>query len=542
MAALDWYWLLLQRLLLVVAAIASLLALRTFVDGDLRHSVRRRLLLGVPWGTLAVSAFVAGVYLFVQDGLAHPYAPTVIPYRSWSYFYPVGVLVSPFAHASFDHLLGNLIATLTLGTVAEYAWGHYPRERGAQTFTGWRTNPFVRVGAFVAAALLVGVLTGIFALGPSIGFSGVVFALAGFALLRYPIGTLVALLVGDLLSLGYNAIRMPAFTQGGHSTYVTPWWADIAVQGHAFGLFTGALLGALLFDLRDERPSAARVWLGVLLFVVSQGLWAIYLPRGGGQYTLYRAVGVTLAFAVALVVASAARASDAPLVERLDLSSREASFGLVVAIVLALALVAIPFNLFVVADAAVGVNEDNSLSVGDYTVFYAEGVPNQYVSAVDVPAFRGETAVNASGVIVVSPERNIWWEVVPEDRLAHDGTRRIYVGGLGWREAITVNRTAWSAVGNETTYTVHFEHGDRRKLAYVSPSVRAEPTVEGRTVTLVPGEPFALRVESGGRALGSAPIPRENATTSAGNLTFVREEDRVYATTADSRVRVATKG
>ncbi|WP_254543985.1 rhomboid family intramembrane serine protease [Halomarina pelagica] len=542
MAALDWYWLLIQRLALLVAALASLLALRALSDGDPMRSVRRRLLLGVPWGTLTATGVVAAVYLFVQNGLAHPYAPTVIPYRSWSYFYPVGVLVSPFAHASFGHLFGNLVATLTLGSLAEYAWGHFPRERGAQAFSDLRTNPVARIGAFVAASLLVGVLTGVFALGPSVGFSGVIFAFAGFALLRYPIGTLVALLVGDLLSLGYNALRTPAFTQAGHAAYVTPWWADIAIQGHAFGLFVGALLGALLFDRRDERPPAARVWLGALLFVVAQGLWAVYLPRGGGEYTLYRAVGVALGFAIALLLTGAARATDRTVVERIDLSSRELSFGFVLAVVLALAVVAVPFNLFVVADAEAGVAGDNSLSVGDYTVFYAESVPNQYVSAVDVPAFRERTAVNASGVIVVSPERNIWWEVVSDDRLAYDGTQEIYVGGLGWREAITVDRTAWDAVGNETTYTVHLEHGDRRKLVYVGESVRAEPTVEGRNVTIFPGDPFTLVVTSDGRTLGSAPIPEKNATTSVGNLTFVREEDRIYATADDSRVRVATKG
>ncbi|MFC6835923.1 rhomboid family intramembrane serine protease [Halomarina ordinaria] len=541
MAVIDGYWLSLHRFFLLGAVAVSLGVFVRFLDDETKRRVRGRLFLGVPWGTLVVAGVVVCVYLFVQNGLAHPRSPTVVPYRSWSYFYPLGVLVSSFAHADLGHLLGNLVATLTLGALAEYAWGHFPRERGVQTFRTLRTDPFARVGAFVGASLFVAVLTGAFALGPSVGFSGVVFAYAGFALLRYPVGTLVALYVGDLLSLGYDALRRPLLTQGGRPGYLTPWWADIAIQGHALGLFLGALLGAVLFAARDERPPAARVWGGALLFVVSQGLWAVYLPRSGSVFTLYRAVGVGLAFAIAVLLASASRASDRTLVDRLDLSDREASFGTVLAVVLALSVVAVPFNFFVVADAEAGVGEDNSLEVGDYTVFYTESVANQYVSTVEVGSLTSAAAVNASGVIVVNEERHIWWEVVSTDRLAFDGTSEVHVGGLGWRETVSVNRTGWEVVGNDTAATVHLEHEDRRTLAHTDDPLRAEPTVAGRNVTVVPGERFTLRVSNGGEPLGTAALPTAEQSTSTAGLTFTRSGSRLYAETSDTRVRIATR-
>ncbi len=541
-------WLPAQQLLLVAVALLSLgVVLRLAgVGSSVGHRVRARFVLGVPWGTFLVTAFVLWVYLFVQGGWDHPYSPTVIPFRAWSYFYPLGMFTSPFSHASLGHLVGNLVGTLTFGTIAEYAWSHYPRKRGSGTFTSVWTNPFARIGLFVFGTLAVGVLTGLFVLGPSIGFSGVVFAFAGFALLRYPIGTVVALTTGQLLSLVYNALRTPTLTAGGQPSFVTPWWSNIAIQGHALGLFIGATLAVLLVRRRDARPSALRLWFGTLLFAASQGLWAVYVPLSGGQFKLYRAVGTALLFVLATLFAGAVRSPDRPLVSRLDLSYREATFGLLVGVTLALAFVAVPFNLFAVANPDVGVTESNSVEVRDYTVFYAHDVPNQYVSAVDVDALGASSSVNASGVIVASDDREVWWEVVPTSRLAYDGRSYVRVGGLGWRETVVANYSGWDPVGNRTAYVVYLEHGDTRRLAYVSEPSTAAPTIEGRNVTLVPGRAFTLRVTRNDETVGTAPVPGVNATTSAAGLTFSREDlrggDRLYVSTANgTRVRIASE-
>ncbi|WP_254538039.1 rhomboid family intramembrane serine protease [Halomarina litorea] len=541
-------WLPAQQLLLVAVALLSFgVALRLAGVGEsVGPRLRSRFVLGVPWGTFSITLFVLWVYLVVQGGWHHPYSPTVLPYRAWSYFYPLGMLVSPFAHASLGHLVGNLVGTLTFGTMAEYAWSHYPRERGRQTFTSLGTNPFARIALFVAGTLAVGVLTGLFVLGPSIGFSGVVFGFAGFALLRYPIGTVVALTAGQVLSLLYSALRTPTVEAGGQPAFVTPWWSNIAIQGHALGLFIGAVLAVLLVRRRDARPSALRLWLATLLFAASQGLWAVYVPLSGGQFRLYRAVGTALVFVLAALFVSAVRSPDRTLLSRIDLSYREATFGLVVGVTLALALVAVPFNLFAVANPDAGVTEQNSVEVHDYTVFYAHDVPNQYVSAVDVDALGASSSVNASGVIVASADREVWWEVVPTSRLAYDGRSYVRVGGLGWRDTVVANFSGWTPAGNRTAYVVSLEHDDTRRLAFASKPSTADPTIEGRNVTFVPGREFTLVVSRADETVGKAALPGVNRTTSAGGLTFSREDhargDRIYVSTANgTRVRIATE-
>ncbi|MFB6352625.1 MAG: hypothetical protein ABEJ92_00915 [Halobacteriales archaeon] len=154
-------WLPATELAVGLAVVGSLAVVRWL---DRRHdwgpARRSRLLLGVPWGTLTTGLFVLAVYLFVQGGLHHWRAPLVIPYRSWSYLYPLGMVVAPFAHNGVGHLTGNLLGTVVLGTLAEYAWGHFPTGRGAQSFAGWRSNPYVRAFVlFPAGVVGIGLLT-----------------------------------------------------------------------------------------------------------------------------------------------------------------------------------------------------------------------------------------------------------------------------------------------------------------------------------------------------------------------------------------------
>src|SRR6056297_1103233 len=146
-----------RPLVVVLAVLATVVAVRRLVGTRLTAPLRRRLLLGVPWGTLLTIAGVLAVYLFVQGAYWHS-RPLVTPFRTWSYRYPLGMLTAAFTHASRSHVTGNLLGTLVYGTVVEYAWSHYPTKRGATSFGSWRTNPFVRVLAIPAGAVVVGLV------------------------------------------------------------------------------------------------------------------------------------------------------------------------------------------------------------------------------------------------------------------------------------------------------------------------------------------------------------------------------------------------
>jgi hypothetical protein len=85
-----------------------------------------------------------------------------------------------------------------------------------------------------------------------IGFSGVVFAFAGVALVRYPLTTILALVAGRVLGILRAALQTPTLEAKAQPTFSTPWWAEVAIQGHALGLFVGVLLGVWLLRRRGD--------------------------------------------------------------------------------------------------------------------------------------------------------------------------------------------------------------------------------------------------------------------------------------------------
>jgi membrane associated rhomboid family serine protease len=375
--------------ILVALTYAGALVVALYLgDGDRwRGQLTDRLYYGVPWGTLVTVTFVLAVYLFVQGGLSNWHDPTVIPFRAWSYLYPTGILTAGFAHSSSSHLVGNLVGTLALAPIAEFAWGHYSggsRRSSEADSTGgspsdvdgsdeWRARlrelqETPRVRAFVLfplAALVLGLFTAVFALGPVIGFSGVVFAFGGFALVRYPIGTLVALLLSSVLSTTYYAAQYPiVHGEISGSAPSAPWWASIAVQGHALGILLGVVLGLALAHRRNRRLDAGRVLLAMVVYGMTRNLWAIYWYEGNGNYVLYRGLGVSLVVVLGVIVALAASASDRPIPEAVADLPRSPTVNqvagawlavlgvLVVAIVAA--AVAFAWPLLAVAAVAVG--------------------------------------------------------------------------------------------------------------------------------------------------------------------------------------------
>ncbi|MCG1002817.1 MULTISPECIES: rhomboid family intramembrane serine protease [Halobacterium] len=508
--------------------------------GEGRAAVRRvrsRLLFGIPWGTLLVVAAVAAFYLVVQFGATG--RPLVVPFVSWSYFYPVGIVTSPFAHASLGHVTGNLIATVALAPLAEYAFSHYPTERGETSFGSWRTNPYVRaLVVFPAVVFGVSLLTGVFSWGATIGFSGVVYAFAGFALVRFPLATVLAVSAREVLSLLWTAVNDPITYASASPSFSSPWWAGISVQGHLFGFLVGAVLAAALVVRRRNRPSAARIWFGSVVFAASMSLWAVWWYGAVDEYVLFRALGVLLVVALAALLTAVVRADTSTLFG--DVSTRKVAFVVLLLPVVTMSMVAVPVNLTTVADADL---PGDPVEVRGYEVTYAEDVTNERVAGVDVPYFSQATNVSASGVIVASPEREIWTEEVSAGSLGFYGDQSVTVGGVGWQESVGVHRRGWVPAGASPVYNVYVTPPDSAtRHVYSSDNATADPVVAGRQVRVTASSGgFDLDVLRDERVVDSTAIPQQNETTNAGGLTFVRNGSRVLAEHENTTISIASR-
>lgn len=515
------------------------------------HALRRRFVLGIPWGTLLTVAGVAAFYLVVQAGYEHPKKPLMIPFVSWSYFYPLGIVTSPFAHSGLNHVTSNLVGTLTFMPVAEYAWGHFPQSRGSQSFGRLRDNPFVRILGVPAAAVGVGLLSGAFSFGPTIGFSGVVFAIAGFALVSYPLTSILVFVGARVVDLVVRAVQDPFTLARASEVFVSPGWANIAIQGHLYGFVLGIAFGGYLAVRRDRLPGPARLWTATLIFAVLQGLWQLYTPLPGGRFLLYRAVGVAVIFSLAaLVTAGIGGYGDRMLLSRLDLPltdqpipvdlrTRELAGIAFGAIIVAFSLTAVWTGLFVLDEGV-----DGTVSVDDYEVTYAEGITDEYASSFAVGPFGGGSKINTSGVIVTSDSREIFYTIVGKRELASRQSVTVVLGSPGRYERVRANRTSWNPVGNESVYKVSLSHDDTRRLAFTSEPSTARPRVAGRRVVIAPTDRrFGLAVVTGNETLGRTAVPSVGANVSAGGLGFNRTESgSLFAFTNDTRVRIAGRG
>ncbi|WP_135363161.1 rhomboid family intramembrane serine protease [Halosimplex halophilum] len=536
-----------QQLFLLVAVGVSVAVARRLVPGERwGDRLRARFVLGVPWGTLLTVLGVLLVYWVVQGGWEHPNSPLVIPFRSWSYFYPLGVLVAGFAHNGVGHITGNLVGTVVFAPVVEYYLGHYPTERGSESFSSLRANPFVRLLAVPAGSVAVGVFTGFFSMGPVIGFSGVVYAYVGFAMVTRPTLAVLALVSERVVDLLYRGLRNPYISREPGPSFFSPWWADIAIQGHAIGILAGVLAGIAVLAVREEYPNPLALWFAALVLGIRQSLWAIYAPMGANRFVLFRAVGVGVIFLSAALIATAVSASNRSLVPRLegrsvDLPSPDSPVVVVAVALVVLSSFAVPFGFATVsgelpADAA-------TVEVRDYTVTYVENEPNQYVSLVNEYLYGDTGTIRSSGVVVLSEERRVWIEAISKSRLAFSGGGTVRVGGLGWRESVHADREGWSVVGNGSVYKVSLrEQGGRERLAYASDARRARPVIDGRNVSIAPVEGgFEAVVSTNGTVLGRAPVPARSNATTVGGLTLNRTGRDLVAISDRTRVQVASK-
>ncbi len=305
----------------VVVALLVTLGVIWYIDGrgKWRQNATTRLIYGLPLGTIMTTGIVIGVYLLLQGGLQHWAEPLVLPFVSWSYFYPLGTLAAGVTHGSPSHLISNLTATLAFAPLAEYAWSHYPpgkqEDDTASTGRSLIQSPWIRaLGIFPAALLGAALITSLASLGPGLGFSGAVFAIAGFALVWYPVPTVLAAVGAAAAGTVYQALIEPVARgtiEAGAPA--PPSWAGIGFHAHALGFLLGVLCGALLLVLRHRRPQPAKIALATLVLGLIQGLWLIVWTEGADEFILYRGVGVVVLTGATLVVTAAAAGTDRPI-------------------------------------------------------------------------------------------------------------------------------------------------------------------------------------------------------------------------------------
>lgn len=525
---------------LVALAGTTVLALAVLVRyGDVDRLFDRlqdRFVYGIPWGTVVVVLAVYAIYHLLQGGDS-PGGPIVAGFRSWSIWYPQGLLLSSFAHASNAHLIGNLLGTVTFAPIAEWAWGHYRKEHTWGTQSGL-DRPGVRIALFVVGVGAVGIAGALFVPGAVIGFSGVVFAFAGVAAATNPLLTVLAILGIRAVSLVRRAALDPVVTATARPEFLTPWWADIALQGHVFGFLFGFLVGIFLLRTRNRQPDLRFVFFAVFVFAVTRSMFAVYWFLGSDRWILFQALGTAGIILMATLATIAVYDRNRILLERIDLSVRETAIGLLLAVVLALSVVAVPYNL---VDVTPGPETTDGIEVRDYTVTYAEGVEDRYVSSISaLPGVRG-ASVNVSGVVVVSDRRNAWHSAASRNQLAFDGHTTVAVGDATWRETVFVNRTTWALQGGNQTYKVFGRRGDSpRERLFAAEPAEIGATIDGARVEIRPAAGFYdIAVLREGEEAGVERIPRSNESVTIDGIRFDRERNELFAVQNDTEIRIA---
>jgi membrane associated rhomboid family serine protease len=504
-------------------------------DNRLAAGLRERFVFGIPWGTVIVILLVYGIYYLVQGG-GKPGGPIVVGFRSWSLWYPESILFSSFTHSSESHLIGNLTGTLAFAPIAEYAWRHYPENRDHEHLGEWWYNPYARIALFVLAVFLLGLLGAVIVPGPVIGFSGVVFAFAGFALVTFPITTVLAILGLQVVRLVYRSVTDPWIVAVSREQFVRPWWADIAIQGHLYGLLVGVLLAAAFVQYRDQSPNVRHVFFAALVFAVSRSLQYINWPLGNERYVLFQAIGTAAVLVLALLITVAVLDEERMFIPQIDLRVHTTGAGILLALVLALAVLGIPYNLVSVSG---GEEVENGIEVRDYTVTYAENVPDRYASSLDLPVYQGPS-VNVSGVIVASEQRNIWERRIPAGELAARGSATVVLGDAIWRETVRIQRTTWRVTGGNSTYKVFGQHDDNdpRQLFVSEPAI-ARPVIDGKRVAIQPAESFYnVAVLENENVVGFEQIPPDGENVTVADITFERDGQKLIAVSERTAVQI----
>ncbi|XGI82983.1 rhomboid family intramembrane serine protease [Halorutilales archaeon Cl-col2-1] len=487
-----------SNLAVIVALSAALVAVYLLERdslSDIYERSRRRLVLGLPLGTAAVVAVNLGFYAFAQRGLWHSSNPLVIPYYSWSYSYPVGILASPISHANVGHITSNLVATAVFAPVAEYVVGH------RNTDSDPRHRSVVRVVGFAVSLYVIGVFTSAFSAGPTVGFSGAVFALIGFITVFYPLGAVVLVAVTSVLDSVVSILQYPVITQTPTEEFVTPWWAQIAVDSHILGFFVGILVGALLLDSRladrvrtDTR--ATKVGAAVVVVGVFEGIYALWIANGS-SYVLYQSLGLSFTLLAGLGTALAVR-SRPPTVS--NVVSERISFGSygyvgLLLPVLVICFIAVPVNVSSVVgvDGAASVSDDagdkanatyGQVEYEGYEISYVDSARLRRVAPVSVPGIN--VSWDASGVVVRDPDRGIWLRQASPSELKSESTLSFYAGDLRSETRVIVERVGVSTPSGESAYSVVVsrEKKDSDTVLFESPPAPTGVRVNGTNISV----------------------------------------------------------
>lgn len=453
-----------------MVAVAAYWARPAVLHRILRIS-RRRLVYGLPLGTFVIVGVNVVFFGFAQRAFTGDHLLT-IPYFSWSYGYPSGFLTGPIGHNSTSHILGNLLTTLVFAPVAEYVIGHKSSRR-----------PLVR--ALVVIPLFfyaIGVFVSVFSLGPSIGFSGVVFFFFGFVVVFYPLVSVGLIVVSGGVRTVVAALRSPVSAQSTVETVTTsPSWANIAVDAHALGFLLGIGLAVLLARRRGTPVDGYKVGLAVLLVGLAQGLHLVWLAEGD-VYVLYRGLGVSAVAALAVILGfgTSVESSATPFLELDDLPlRRSASLAALVLPILAICVIGFVAGLGTVSP----VDDVEKVEVGDYSVWYGEDVENERVVSIPLIEFTPAN-FTASGVIVTSEDRGTWHRQASARALRSNPDRRFVVGGLTWDEEVHVERVGLSSPTGGAAYSVFITAEDEEHAVFDSSSVGTRTTVDGWSIGL----------------------------------------------------------
>ncbi|WP_254864079.1 rhomboid family intramembrane serine protease [Halovivax gelatinilyticus] len=596
----------LTRLALAVAFVVGLAFVVSIADTKRwRTRLERRLLYGVPWGTALTVAILVAFFLFVQRGLWNPDDPLTVAFVSWSYFYPTGMATAGIAHGSTAHLASNATATIVFGALAEYAWGHYPD--GDRDRSSLRSNPWVRALVAVPLVLFaVAFLTAFFSLGPGLGFSGAVYALIGFTVVVTPRLAIGAVVATSALSVLVDAVSNPIVREGIETgAPEPPGWAGVGFHAHLLGFLVGIVLAIALLRRRDRLPRPSAVFAAVALVGLVQSVWLLVWSGGDDVYTLYRGAGVIFLIALSILVTIAVAGSERPIPRPLSvlpwapsrralaaawfgvltlvtllflataifvdgagfvvavllvgygllvlpalppllpervasgpIGRRRAAFTGLVAFTVVVALVGVPYGLTLVGDDVPG---SGGVDVGDFTVTYEE---NATIDRTLLAFPESETETTHDGVLVVSDDRELFTVAERAERLEHDRTATVVVGGLGWYESVDVERTGWDVLGNETAYAVDLTHDGETTRSFTSEPATADATIDDHTISIVPtDESFEIRLDANGSTIGAVPVPDAGEDERIESFEFRTQSEnntvKLYATLAGTTVQLA---
>lgn len=511
-----------QEISYVVLSVALiLLALAAYLvrPSVLHEAVRRtraRFVAGLPLGTFVIVGVNVAFFFVAQR--AYTGDVLTVPYLSWSYTYPTGFLTGPVGHANVSHIVGNLTAAVVFAPVVEYIVGHKVDLSGEPS-----RHPAVRALVGVPLAWYgVGVFLSLFSWGPSIGFSGVVYFFFGFVIVFYPVVSVGLIVVTDAFRTLLNALRRPVTASSPGESFVTPSWANVALDGHVLGLLVGVVVAILLARRRGRRIDGYRVGAAVFVIGLAQGLYAVW-TLDGSTYVLYRAVGVAFVGFLAVLLGYAAEVeSSSPPFLQLDAFAprRAVSVSAVVVPIVVLCVVGFVTGLGSVST----VDDVQTVEVGGYSVWYGEDVENERV--VSVP-FIDAAPVNftVSGVIVTNENRGIWYRVASKERLRTDPSRSFLVGGIGWHDEVEVERVGLRSSTGNSSYSVLVTARNETRAVYDSPPARTRTTVDGwhLNLTVDDGE-RAVRMRRGGQ---TRTVPLRNRTFTVEGVTFETDDGSV---------------